>query len=327
MTQICDLLTGSGDQKTGKSTYFYIQIFLIQKMNNSGNSNKNLLFILLLLLLAGGGLFYIWNNNRALKEESQRILLEKEVQVQQALKEIGMFKGQNEQLDSLVAVAQQELSIKSASMDSMLAVNRLSERQLKKFKEENKQLLRFKEIYLRKIDSLIQANQQLVAENSGLKVELSEERLASGKLKDENASLNSKVALGSMLKVRDLKLNGVRQSGKTEKVISKAKRVDKVKICMTLLENALAKNGARMVYLRILDADGIPMYEDGMGSGSTTMNGKEFKYTAMAPVDYRQTDTPLCVYWKKSDSWSAGSYTAEVYCDGFMLGSTALTLK
>ena len=138
--------------------------------------------MIILLLLFAGVLYYIWNNNRALKEESKQALLEKEVQVQQAMNEIGMFKGQNAQLDSLVAVAQQELSLKSAQLNSMLTLNRLNEKQLKKFKEENKTLLRFKDVYLRKIDSLIQANQRLLDENSGLKEELSGERTASGKL-------------------------------------------------------------------------------------------------------------------------------------------------
>ena len=296
-------------------------------MKETGNSSKAPIVLVILLLLLCGTLFFIWNNNRALKEESKKALLEKEVQIQQAMSEIGMFKGQNAQLDSMVAVAQQELSNKSAALDSLLNVSRLSERQLKKFKEENKQLLRFKDIYLRKIDSLIQANQTLLAENSGLKEELNGERATSGKLRDENANLNSKVALGSLLKVRDFKLSGVRQSGKNEKVISKAKRVEKVKICLTLLENALAKSGSRMVYIRILDANGVPMFEDGTGSGTTTLNGKEFKYTAMAPVDYKQSDTPLCVYWKKSGTWAVGNYKAEVYCDGQLLGAAELSLK
>jgi hypothetical protein len=296
-------------------------------MNETSNSKKGAIILVVLLLLLCGTLFYIWNNNRSLKEESQKALLEKEVQVQQAMNEIGMFKGQNAQLDSMVAVAQQELSSKSAALDSLLIVSRLSEKQLKKFKEENKQLLRFKDIYLRKIDSLIQANQALLAENSGLKEELSGERATTGQLRDENANLNSKVALGSILKVRDFKMTGVRQSGKNEKTISKAKRVEKLKICLTLLENALAKSGARMVYIRIMDANGVPMFEDGTGSGSTTLNGKEFKYTAMAPVDYTQSDTPLCVYWKKSGTWAVGNYKAEVYCDGQLLGTSELSLK
>ena len=132
-------------------------------MNETSNSKKGTIILVILLLLLCGTLFYIWNNNRSLKEESQKALLEKEVQVQQAMNEIGMFKGQNAQLDSMVAVAQRDLSSKSSALDSLLIVSRLSEKQLKKFKEENKQLLRFKDIYLRKIDSLIQANQALLA--------------------------------------------------------------------------------------------------------------------------------------------------------------------
>ncbi|MFM7587140.1 MAG: hypothetical protein ACKO6M_09000, partial [Bacteroidota bacterium] len=88
-------------------------------MNETSNSKKGTIILVVLLLLLCGTLFYIWNNNRSLKEASQKALLEKEVQVQQAMNEIGMFKGQNAQLDSMVAVAQQELSSKSAALDSL----------------------------------------------------------------------------------------------------------------------------------------------------------------------------------------------------------------
>jgi hypothetical protein len=272
-------------------------------------------------------MYSIWNKNKKLKAESERLLLEKEAQIQQAIGEINTYKGQNAQLDSLVKVAEDALLVKSASLDSMLAVNRLTENQIRKFKEENKQLAYYKKLYLRQIDSLIQANQMLVAENSGLKQDINTERMNSERLKDDNASLSNKVALGSILKIRSASLSGIRMSGKKEKLITKASKVEKLKVCMTLMENALAKKGNRVVYLRIFDPQGALMLVDGTGSGSTTLQGKEFQYTALAPVEYQQEDTPLCIYWNKGGNFVAGSYKAEVYCDGSLIGSTSLSLK
>ncbi|MBM3917968.1 MAG: hypothetical protein FJ344_00480 [Sphingomonadales bacterium] len=299
-------------------------------MQNESSSNRNKLgLVLILLLLFGslGVLYSIWNKNRELKEESQRLLLEKEVQIQQAIGEINTFKGQNAQLDSLVKVAEESLIAKSASLDSMLAVNRITESQLKKFKEENKQLNYYKKLYLKQIDSLIQANQLLIEENNGLKQDISMERITSERLRDDNASLSNKVALGSMLRLKSVSLGGVRMSGTKEKSISKASKVEKLKICIILMENALAKKGNRVVYLRIFDPKGALMQIDGTGSGSTTLQGKEFQYTALAPVDYNQEDTPLCIYWNKGGRFVSGSYKAEVYCDGSLIGNTTLSLK
>jgi hypothetical protein len=296
--------------------------------NTSGNRNKIYTLIFLLLLLGTLGVLYsIWNKNRQLKAESQKLLLEKEVQIQQAISEINLFKGQTVQLDSLVKEAEKALIAKSASLDSMLAANRLTEKQLLKFKEENKQLSYYKKLYLKQIDSLIQANQLLVAENSGLRLDISNERMVSERLRDDNASLSNKVALGSLLRLKAVSVIGVRLSGKIEKTINKATKVEKLKICMTLMENALAKKGNRTVYLRILDPKGALMSVDGTGSGTTTMAGKEFQYTALAPVQYEQTDTPLCIYWNKNGKYEAGTYKVEVYCDGAVVGTTTFALK
>jgi len=299
-------------------------------MQNESSSNRQKFgfFIVLLLLLAALGVMYsIWNNNKKLKEESQRLLLEKEAQIQQAIGEINTYKGQNAQLDSLVKVAQEDLLAKSASLDSMLAVNRLTESQLRKFKEENKQLGYYKKLYLRQIDSLIQANQVLIAENSGLKQDISTERMNSERLRDDNASLSNKVALGSLLKVKSASFSGIRTSGSNEKVITKASKVEKLKICMTIMENTLAKKGNRVVYLRIFDPKDALLLVDGTGSGSTTLQGKQFQYTALAPVEYTQEDTPLCIYWNKGGQFTPGVYKAEIYCDGSLIGKTSLSLK
>jgi hypothetical protein len=299
----------------------------MQTETSSNRGKISILLILLLLLGTLGILYSIWTKNRELKEESQRLLLEKEVQIQQAIGEINTFKGQNAQLDSIIKVAEEVILAKSASLDSMLAVNRVNESQLKKFKEENKQLGYYKKLYLKQIDSLIQANQVLQAENSGLKQDLGQERQNTERLRDDNANLSNKVALGSILRLKAVSLGGVRMSGTNEKSITKASKVEKLKICMTIMENGLAKKGNRIVYLRIFDPKGSLLMVDGTGSGTTTLKGQEFQYTALAPIEYNQEDTPLCIYWNKGSRFDVGTYKAEVFCDGSLIGNTTIALK
>jgi len=96
----------------------------MQTETSSNRGKISILLILLLLLGTLGVLYSIWTKNRELKEESQRLLLEKEVQIQQAIGEINTFKGQNAQLDSIIKVAEEVILAKSASLDSMLAVTK-----------------------------------------------------------------------------------------------------------------------------------------------------------------------------------------------------------
>ena len=55
--------------------------------------------------------------------------------------------------------------------------------------------------------------------------------------------------------------------------------------------------------------------------------GRETLYTAMATIDYQQEDLPLCLYWTKGTPFLEGTYKAEVYADGMLIGETSFTLR
>jgi hypothetical protein len=98
-------------------------------MNEEQNSKSKrlaLIVVIILLILLNGVFIYVWNTNRILKEESQRLLLQKEVEFQKAVGELNLFKGKNAQLDSLVEAANAELAAKSSQLDSLLQINKLN---------------------------------------------------------------------------------------------------------------------------------------------------------------------------------------------------------
>jgi hypothetical protein len=287
-----------------------------------------LIIVIILLILLNGVFIYVWNTNRVLKEESQRLLLQKEVEFQKAVGELNLFKGKNAQLDSLVEAANQELASKSASLDSLLQINKLSAQQIERFKRENGKLNYYKKIYLEKIDSLIKANEYLQVENQSLKAVIKSEQRKTEQLTDQNVMLTNKVALGAVLKVSNLAVEGIRmRSGGKEVSTTRARNVEKIKACFTLGENRVANRGNKNIYLRVISPEGSSLWIEDAGSGKFMAEGQETLYTAKATVDYQQEELPICIYWTKGTPFTEGTYKAEVYADGILIGETSFELR
>ena len=300
-------------------------------MNEEQNSKSKrlaLIVVIILLILLNGVFIYVWNTNRVLKEESQKLLLQKEVEYQKAVGELNLFKGKNAQLDSLVEAANAELAAKSLQLDSLLQINKLSAQQIERFKRENGKLNYYKKLYLEKIDSLIKANETLRVENSTLKAEIKTEQRRNEQLMDQNVNLTNKVALGAVLKVSNFSVEGIRmRSGGKEAATTKARSVEKIKACFSLSENKVANRGNKNVYLRVITPEGSSLWIEDAGSGKFMAQGQETLYTAMATVDYQQEELPLCIYWTKGTPFAEGTYKAEVYADGILIGETTFTLR
>ncbi len=293
------------------------------------NSKRLILILVIIALIILNGVFiYVWNTNRQLKEESQRLLLQKEIEYQKAVGELNLFKGKNAQLDSLVEAANMELASKSASLDSLIQTNKVTAQQLERFKRENGKLNYYKQLYLEKIDSLIKANENLQVENQELRTVIKQEQRRSDELVDENVKLSNKVALGAILKVQNLTVEGIRlRSGGKEVLTAKAKSTEKLKACFTIGENRVANRGNKAIYLRVIGPEGVTLWIEDAGSGKFMAEGQETLYTASATIDYQQESLPVCIYWTKGTPFLEGVYKAEVYADGLLIGESTFTLR
>lgn len=294
------------------------------------SSSKRLILVLviLVLIILNGVFIYVWNTNRQLKEESQRLLLQKEIEYQKAIGELNLFKGKNAQLDSLVDAANVELAARSISLDSLIQKNKVTAQQLERFKRENGKLNYYKQLYLEKIDSLIKANENLQVENSQLKTEIKQEQKRTDRLIDENVKLSNKVALGAVLKVSDISVEGIRsRSGGKEVSTNRARSTEKLKACFTIGENRVANRGNKVVYLRVIGPEGVTLWIEDAGSGKFMAEGQETLYTASATIDYQQESIPICIYWTKGTPFVEGVYKAEVYADGLLIGESSFSLR
>lgn len=192
---------------------------------------------------------------------------------------------------------------------------------IKKYERELGTLRTAMQGFVRQIDSLNRLNQQLVGENLRFKKEVSSLRMRTEAAEEMNTELGNKVKRGSQLRAREVVLLA---TNKKNKVVAKAKQVEKLVTEFVLAANDLSIPGERTVYVRIITPDA-----DILGSpdnGRFTFSGESIPYSAKRAVDYQGEDLPMSIYYDATGLYP-GQYTVMVYVDGQMIGQSDIILK
>ena len=105
---------------------------------------------------------------------------------------------------------------------------------------------------------------------------------------------------------------------------TKANATQKIKTCFNVLENIVALPGNKDVYVRILAPDGSVLTN---GSETFMVLGQASLFTVKETFEYSNKETNICVYWEKGSEYASGTYTAEIYCEGALIGNTTFELK
>ena len=175
--------------------------------------------------------------------------------------------------------------------------------------------------YLRQIDSLNQLNKKLIDENVGYRKEISSITLRAEVAEEKAAELNNIVRQGSVLRARDISLVALNERGKE---ISRVKNAARLRADFVLSANELANPGERTIYLRIISPDGYPLSTESVPTFE--FEGERVTYSASRDVDYQNEDLGVGIYYA-GRGFTAGRYTIQIYCDGYLIGSTEVSMK
>ena len=172
------------------------------------------------------------------------------------------------------------------------------------------------------IDSLNTLNKALVAENTKVRTEYQESQRNVEKLSEERAELAARVDKGAELRARGVTVIGLT---KRDKETGRASRIQKLRTCFTLMENAIAEAGVRRVYIRIFGPDGALLAN--AEGGTFAANEEQLTYTAVREVDYQNADTDVCIYYGEDGRYERGVYRVEVYSDGVLVGEGETSMR
>lgn len=198
---------------------------------------------------------------------------------------------------------------------------------LSRYRRQVSQLKAEREELLKQVDSLTTSNTLLAMQRDSTFVELEKQTIFNDSLVVQNTQLADAVERGSALNLSTQSVDAVkeRSSGKLVST-SRAKATDKIKVCFTIADNAIAQAGDREFYIEVLDPQG-----NVIGDGMTASNddGASVAYTKGTNFYYENSSLDVCDYINKpSSDFQKGNYMVNVYDDGLkLLGTSKFTLK
>jgi len=165
-------------------------------------------------------------------------------------------------------------------------------------------------------------------ENTGLKTNRQQLRDSVNTFVAQNTELTSKVTRAAALKAQNVKVFAVNSKGKVkEDDAYKAKKLDKIKVVYTLLDNPLTREEAKDVYVRVLDPDGAVVSDMANGSGTFSVDGNETIYTTKQTVNYTNNNQNVELLYSRGIPYKPGKYTVELYSEGFRIGSGEFAVR
>lgn len=170
--------------------------------------------------------------------------------------------------------------------------------------------------------------QNLNTENTSLKTERQKLTDSVTSVVAVNQELSQKVTRAAALKAQNVKVYAVSSKGKvTQDDQYKAKKVDKLKLVYTLLDNPLTKEEPKDVFVRVLDPDGAIVSDMANGSGTFKVNGDETIYTTKQTVNYTNNGQNVELLYTRGMKYKPGKYTIELFAEGYKIGTGEFAIR
>jgi uncharacterized phage infection (PIP) family protein YhgE len=293
-------------------------------MSETSLSNKRVIWAViavLVLLTVGITVLYLVQRSEmkeivtGLNEEKESLMGEYEELVQQ----YDSLIPQNDSILIRLEIEQQKVVQLLEELEIVKATNAAK---IREYKKELTTLRSVMKHYVFQIDSLNRVNQDLRDENKKVSdkfVEVSKELTQMEKAKE---TLAKKVEIASQLEAFDFEISQLNERDRNTRRLSSTAKIE---IAFTLSKNITAPVGEKPVYLRITAPNGDVLKKD-QHSKFRYQDG-EIDYSIMRVIEYQSEEIRVVGYWKIEEYLFEGSYTVDVFTDGFHIGKANFELK
>jgi uncharacterized protein YoxC len=220
-----------------------------------------------------------------------------------------------------------ELQKAKAEIDAQLKRNNTrSAREIQQLKdrvEGYEELLVLKDTEIEKLKSM---NVELFSENKTLKTKQNTLSDSINRLTTSKEELATKVAIASQLKAENIVVLAV--SGKKERESPfRNRQLEKLKVEFNIAENKVAPIEGKKILIKVTDQDGKVIFDVTKGSGTFIIDGKEEFYTAAQDILYDNTHQKLSFLYEKGSDYPSGTYTLDVFTEGYKMGSAQFVVR
>ena len=233
--------------------------------------------------------------------------------------QFGSLQTNNDSLKNLASEQQERIT-------KLLAIQADNAYKIRVYQKELESLRGVLRSYIIQVDSLNTLNLALTAENVELARNLASERTQSARLTQDRERLTSTVQRAQVLTAADITTVGVTNNDRRVVLSDRVRNIYKLRTCFIVRENQVAAAGERVFYLVIIKPD-KKVLTNKANNTFTTQEGEAIVYTDIRDMDYYNEDVELCIYTDNDNRLIAGRYEVNVYCDGYLVGSSSFVLR
>jgi hypothetical protein len=295
-------------------------------MSSEGNKGRSGLVIGLLaaFVLTLGVLLYLRSEEKhALELDKQELTVELSGLKEDLMGQIG----ENDSLNSFIEAETARLGL---LIDSINAVNVDNKKQLTNYRYRLSSLKKQNAELVEQLDSTNEAYAALKMREQMVADSLNSAITANQALSGQNSALSNTVAKGKQLVIAASSATAARitNSGKERKT-KRAKKTDRVNVCITIAKNRIADSGERTLYVKLFAPNGKAV--DAPEKNMAVVAGENSGYNGMAKVNFQGEAMDVCIAANRATDapvvLEPGIYTAAIMTDSYVLGTVAVELK
>jgi hypothetical protein len=300
----------------------------IQENKSSGpdiNVNKPKrkapVFLIVLIVILGAVIAYLGFTYYDLKKQSEIDRTELERQKSNLEMELHEIYNQYDSLKSDNDTMNLKLLAQQQHIEKLLKVNANNVYKIQMYEKELKTIREVLKSYIYQIDSLNQANIALRTENIEVRQRLKQTEIEKQELTTQKEALTQMVVKASVLSAKNIVITPLNKRSR-ENV--RSDKVDKLRTCFTIRENAVMPPGNITIYLRIVRPDEVVLSS---GVNLFDLQGEQIVFSASREVQYENVDIDMCIFWTNDGQLIPGNYQVHIYAEGNEIGSTTFALK
>ncbi|NLA16288.1 MAG: hypothetical protein GX877_07120 [Bacteroidales bacterium] len=271
-----------------------------------------------LAVLLAGALAWIWIDRGGVIKE---LNLEKDDLTQQMVRlrsEYDSLSTTNDTLNLRLMEEKEKIDQLIERINKTEATNRT---RMREYERELGTLRSIMRSYIHQIDSLNTLTLVLRKDATQAREEATRATRQYQELQTTTEEYARQVEIGAQLKGRDFVMTGITETGRESE---RSSRISKLKVCGSLIENAIAPKGPRYIYLRIKGPDGILLTNPDQGVFNAA--GEQLIYSAVREIDYQGAEVEFCIFFG-GVGFLRGVYTAELYTVDGKIGTADILLR
>ena len=294
------------------------------KFNLKERTPQLIAIIGVLLLVLAVAVFYIASKNKQIGTMQQQFSIDKQ-ELEDEYEAISMqyegfkFSVQN---DSLLYKLENEQAKVQRLQEQLKMTDAANKAEISRLKNELATLRRILKSYVQQIDSLHRLNTELQEKNVQITEQYQRTSRTLTQVSQEKQQLTEKVTLASKLDATGIAVSAVNARGKEQKRLS---RSTQFVVSFLITKNITAEPGERTIFVRIMAPDGSILTKD-PGSTFKYENGN-LQYSMKRIVEYGGEEISVTMYWDIEEFLMAGTYKADIFADGNLIGSRSFTMQ